>query len=363
MRRSVASARTRSRGAAAVVLTALLATSACGGDSSSRLSDDEIDAAASELPADVRSLYEAAVAEGSLLMYTGRPNEAVATMAEAFNKTYPGIKIESVQGGGEDSVQRLYAESQAGRVEVDIIEATSPDYYGVLQNDLAVPCEAPNEYEDEELEDPAGLWNVAMMLVDFTAFNTEDLSGDDVPLSFADLTDAKYKGKILTSDSLSPWQALRYGMFDGDLEATKQYFKKLVDNDMQVFTGNPKQTAELMASGQRPIFAWAADADISELRDEGAPVEAAPDEAVVTLYLSGCAKDAPNGAAAKLWMRWLLSEDGQKSQVETGFSSLHPNVESPVDVTTLKKAYFLRPEHAASTDEDLAAYNEIFGLG
>jgi iron(III) transport system substrate-binding protein len=362
MRRSAASARTVNRGASAVVLAALFATSACGGDSSPQLSDDEIDAAASKLPADVRPLYEDAVAEGSLLMYTGRPNDAVATMAETFNQTYPGISIESVQGGGEDSVQRLYTESQAGRVEVDVIEATSPDYYAVLQNDLAVPCNAPNEYESEELEDPDGLWNVAMILVDFTAFNTEELSGEDVPLSFADLVDPKYKGKILTSDSLSPWQALRHGMFGGDLEATKDYFEKLVDNDMQVFTGNPKQTAELMASGQRPIFAWAADADISELRDEGAPVEAAPDEAVVTFYLSGCVKDAPNSAAAELWMRWLLSEEGQKTQVETGFSSLHPNVESPVDVTELKKAYFLRPEHAATTDEDIAAYNEVFGL-
>lgn len=336
---------------------------ACGGGSSGGASQDEIDTAAEALPDDVQQLYRDAAAEGELLLYTGRPTQMVASMVEEFSKVYPGIKVESVQAGGEEHAQRLLTEYEAGAVVADVIEAGAPDYYGLIDNELVVPCGAPTEYADPELVDPDGLWNVTSVLVDFTAFNSDLLSGDAVPKGFDAYLDPALKGKIMTTDSLSPWQALRYGRFGGDLEATKEYFAQLKDNGLQIFTGNTTQAAELLASGQRAVYAWANELDITDLRSAGASVEVETSEAILTLYLSGCVVDAPHANAAKLWTRWILSKAGQEAQAAVGMTVVHPEVKGGVDIDSIATSYYVRPEYAADTEADLAAYNEIFDLG
>lgn len=199
-------------------------------------------------------------------------------------------------------------------------------------------------------------------MVYFTAFNSDLVSDDVVPTSFDDLVDPKFEGKIMATDYLGPWQALRYGRFDGEIEATKAYFEKLRDNGLQIFTGSSPQAAELLASGQRPIYAWANDVDIADLSSAGAPVGKVTDEAVVALYLSGCVVDAPHPAGAKLWNQWILSEAGQQAQANVGMALVHPTVQGSIDVSQIKTPYYVRPEYAADTDADLAAYNTIFGL-
>src|SRR5688572_19635679 len=72
----------------------------------------------------VMQLYNAAKKEGTVVIWG--PTDAIIYQRaqEALNKQYPGIKIEHFESIPEPLVQRIIAESQAGKpATVDIIQS------------------------------------------------------------------------------------------------------------------------------------------------------------------------------------------------------------------------------------------------
>ena len=74
----------------------------------------------------ITQLYNAAKKEGRVVIWG--PTDAIVyqRMQEALDKQYPGIKIESFESIPEPLVQRIIAESQAGKpAAVDVIQSGS----------------------------------------------------------------------------------------------------------------------------------------------------------------------------------------------------------------------------------------------
>lgn len=64
--------------------------------------------------------------ENGLVIYGNVASDNWAPAVAAFNKTYPWIKVQTLDLGPGDSFERYYAESSVGRRSADLIAAASP---------------------------------------------------------------------------------------------------------------------------------------------------------------------------------------------------------------------------------------------
>src|SRR5262245_30495891 len=76
-------------------------------------------ASAQTYPTDEAALYEAAKKEGRLVWYESAPLEPMRAMAAAFEKKYPGIKVEVLRIVGVQQYQRFMQETEAKQHMVD----------------------------------------------------------------------------------------------------------------------------------------------------------------------------------------------------------------------------------------------------
>src|SRR6185436_4151463 len=109
-----------------------------------------------------KMLVEGAKKEGKVSWYTSLiVDQVVRPIKEAFEKEYPFLQVEYFRGNSERLVQKMFAEYQAKRYEVDIVDGTvtAPMVKkgGYLQRFYS-PYLA--EYP-AELKDPQGYWGVS----------------------------------------------------------------------------------------------------------------------------------------------------------------------------------------------------------
>ena len=162
----------------------------------------------------VTQLYNAARKEGRVVIWG--PTDAIVyqRMQEALNKQYPGIKIESFESIPEPLVQRIIAESQAGKpAAVDVIQSGSlRALRPLIDRDMLAPYPGWEQlfgsdavYADQRL---VGGYNLTLPI----AYNTKTVSAQEAPRTWEDLADPKWKGrKIIIEARLVPFAMLGTG--------------------------------------------------------------------------------------------------------------------------------------------------------
>ena len=127
-------------------------------------------------------LVEGAKKEGKIMWYTTLiVDQVVRPVKEAFEKEYPFIQMEYFRGNSERIVQKMLAEYQAKRYDVDIIDGTvSPTMVrrtGYLQRFYS-PMLA--EYP-ADLKDAQGFWGTTNLYFFATGYNTRMVKSNEVP--------------------------------------------------------------------------------------------------------------------------------------------------------------------------------------
>ena len=107
-------------------------------------------------------LAEGARKEGKITWYTSLiVDQVVRPVKEAFENEYPFLQVEFFRGNSERLVQKMFAEYQGKRYEVDIVDGTvtAPMVKkgGYLQRFYSPSL---SEYP-AELKDPQGFWGVS----------------------------------------------------------------------------------------------------------------------------------------------------------------------------------------------------------
>src|SRR5437868_5398399 len=71
-------------------------------------------------------LYEAAKKEGVVYWYTGLlQNQIVKPAASAFEKKYPGVRVEIVGGSDTELLDKINDEIKGGKLQADVIDGPS----------------------------------------------------------------------------------------------------------------------------------------------------------------------------------------------------------------------------------------------
>lgn len=260
-------------------------------------------------------LYEEAKKEGNLTIYTDQPVERIQILIDKFEEKYPGIDVDFHRSDSTSLLQRFETESAAGRHTADVM--TSVDRLArVMVNKGLVEPYASSELGNYPQDLHAENNNFSIYGVSLTSFawNTDLVSESNAPKTWEDLLDPKWKGKIGMQDPLSGggakmWVVTMYREL-GE-EKWLQFMEQLVEQ--QPLYGSYLPIRQKLISGEIEIQV-AAYPDFTEPeKAKGAPVDWGSPRFIgyvgLTVFLS---KNARHPNAGKLFIDFMLSEDGQE---------------------------------------------------
>ena len=265
----------------------------------------------------INQLYSGARKEGVVVIWG--PTDAVIyqRMQAALDKQYPGLKIEHFESIPEPLVQRIIAESQAGKpAAVDIIQSGSlRALRPLIDRDMLAPYAGWEKdfgldavYANQRF---VGAYNLTLPI----AYNTKAVSLQEAPKTWEDLADPKWKGrKIIIEARLVPFAML--GTEWGKGKAT-ELTKRILGQQPLIVQGGTT-VANALAGGQVSLAVGTYAYTIERLKKQGAAVDwvAASPLPVLTSAV-GVLKTAPHPNAARFFAGWMGTAEGQKIRYAT----------------------------------------------
>ena len=308
----------------------------------------------------LNKLIEGAKREGQLTIYTSAQSNDLGPVVEAFEKKY-GITASVWRAGSESVLNRALQESRAGRVTVDIVETNGPELEALHREQILQLVKSPHH---ADLIAPAirphGEWVGTRLNVFVQAYNTKLVKKEELPKTWEDLLDPKWKGKLGIEQEDSDWLA---GVFGEIGEAKgRQLFKDIVAaNGISARKGHTLLT-QLVVSGEVPLALTVYNYKAEQLRSEGAPIDwFTIGNAIARPNGVAVARNAPHPHAAALFYDFELSEEGQKIIAEREFVPTSKKIDTP-----LNKVPMTFVDARVSIDEYdkwKTLYQELFGRG
>jgi iron(III) transport system substrate-binding protein len=112
-----------------------------------------------------RLIHDGARREGKLVWYTTLAAEQNKQIANAFEKKYPGISVETFRTGSSALAQRLLTEAKARRHIADAVETTPPGLITFREHQLLLPYRSPHlgNFPEEARNGRATIWSTGPM--------------------------------------------------------------------------------------------------------------------------------------------------------------------------------------------------------
>jgi iron(III) transport system substrate-binding protein len=311
-------------------------------------------------PDRLQKLIAGAKKEGELNLYTSAQSDDMGAVVSAYEKKY-GIKVSVWRASSEKVLQRAVTEARAGRFTLDIAETNGPEMESMHREKVLQAVKSPHH---ADLIAPAlrphGEWVGTRLNVFVQAYNTKAVKKEELPKTWDDLLQPKWKGKLGIEAEDSDWLA---GMFAELGEAKgRQIFKEIVaKNGMSVRKGHTLLT-QLVVSGEVPLALTVYNYKAEQFKNQGAPIDwFAIGTAVARPNGVGVARRAPHPHAAVLFYDFEISEEGQKILATRDFVPTNRKVDTPLNKLPLKfvDARVTLDEY----DKWAKLYEEIFGKG
>jgi iron(III) transport system substrate-binding protein len=283
--------------------------------------------------------YAAAKKEGKLVIY-GLGPPFLGPINDAFTKRYPGIQIEAFDESGRETRERIIAEQKTGRVIGDVVIGGASVHQvltdlGFLEpyRSSQIPQMIPELVPEGEVTSPFRSTVFSM------AVNTKLIPVADEPKVWRDVLMPKFKGKMASDD---PRGSGGGGGVMASLEAAfgTEFLQKLATQE--IFFG--KDTGTILTGlirGEHALFLTASHDDIIVARRNGAPIKfLKPQDGIRAAgNFQSVVKNAPHLNAAKLWVEWSTSEEGQQMLGKVGLAPARKGIkpaEPEADLTGMK---------------------------
>jgi ABC-type Fe3+ transport system substrate-binding protein len=281
-------------------------------------------------------ILDGARKEGQVVLYSAAiVNQALRPLAEAFMKTYPFMKMTFWRGDTEEIIAKLSAEVRAKNIVADVVEGTGVGELAV-QAGLTQPYYTPMiEAMPERYRDPRGPWTSTRISYFSIAYNTKMVPADQVPKSYDDLLDPRWRGKLawrVGTASGTPLFITTIRLARGEDKAA-EYFHKLAGQKMINFgSGSARTLVDRVIAGEFPIAVniFAHHPQISKAK--GAPVESQlMDPVPSTAGTMVIPKGIRHPYAALLLADFILSKEGQQILAKADYFPARSDV-PPKDV-------------------------------
>ena len=271
-------------------------------------------AADRELPVDV---IAAAKKEGKVAFYTSFLGaKAHLDIIKTFEAKY-GIGVELLDVRASEMTERIRTEQTSQRYIADVVQNGSASLVrqqrqGYLQKHGGIP-NAANALADQKADD----FGVPTYLLAYgILINTSAVKGGDVPKSWLDLKDPKWKGKIISDDP----RALGGGnvMFSAFQDKLGDEFNTALSQQGLVLSRDVGNDERRVARGEYPLRIPQLFSNWLALKSLPvkfiAPAEGLPYIRFDFAVMNG----APHPNAARLFINHYLSEEVQTAYVKAG---------------------------------------------
>jgi iron(III) transport system substrate-binding protein len=252
----------------------------------------------------------------SLTLYTSLAPTESGPLAQAFEKK-TGIKVELWRAISEKVVQRAITESRARRFAFDVIETNAPEMEMMAREQLFAELDSPHLADLPPGAVPKHrMWIPDRMNFFVVAYNTTKVRREELPKDYLGFLDPKWKGRIGLEATDAEWMATLVKKWG--TEAGLAHFRKLAEMRPDVRKGHVL-LAELIAAGEIPVGLTVYNANAESLKRKGAPIDWLPVQPVVARPQGiAVARNAPNPKAARAFVDFVLSPEGQQLLVSMG---------------------------------------------
>ncbi|MBI4524621.1 MAG: extracellular solute-binding protein [Deltaproteobacteria bacterium] len=306
---------------------------------------------------------DAATKEGKLVLYTVMNAGDNQVLMRTFEKKFPGIMVEGFRGGTGALLNKVLTEARAKSLKADVIFAGGSEMQvfkkqGVLEKYVSPEATAiADGFKDSE-----GYWTTVHPLMLVTAYNTQLVKPQDAPKSYEDLLKPQWKGNMIMDRVEYDWFATLQKIWGR--EKAIDYAKKLATQNIKFMTGHAN-IAQLVAAGEAPIGINMYAYYVSGIKRKGSTIDwVALDPVVAILQVIGMSSDASHPNAAKLFVDFILSVDGQnliksfgripgRRDVEPLYEELGKIKAHPTDTTSI---------YHHGLEKFGKEYRDIFGL-
>lgn len=310
-------------------------------------------------------MTSAAYAETTLTLYTSQPPEQAQSTVDAFEAAHPDIKVEWTRNGTSALMNVIRAEIEAEQIQPDLLLVADNINLGELKagGHLMAYPEAPVEGYDAATYDPDMSYFGTKAITTGIAYNPEIAEPVE---TWAELLTEENRGQIAVPSPLYSGAALNHlhALINAD-GIGWDFYQGLNDLDIVPEGGNGPAT-KAVASGMAK-YAILVDANALRAKADGSPIDFIAPKDGVSFITEPVAimSTTEHPDAAKLFVDFLLSEEGQKLVAEQGNLPIMPGVAGPEGFPDLADMKLLGydADAAVSTDaETRAKFSDIFGL-
>ena len=309
--------------------------------------------------------------EGKVAFYSGMiENQALRPITDAFKKKYPFVAVEYWRGDSRALVQKALTERRAGRVMGDVLESTG-GAEALMKAGAVEPFYSPSAAGfPKNYVDANGFWAASRLDYFGMAYNTRQVSAAEVPKTYEQLLDPKWKGAIAwrADSEVGALLFIAGIMRSMGKEKGEAYLKRLAAQRPVNYAGSARALVDRVGEGEYKLALeiYAHHPLISKAK--GAPLDTQMldpvPSAVSTIQL---AKNAPHPNAAMLFVDFALSKEGQEVLRAAQYLSANPLVDTDPSLRKIiprlngmREIVFTPELMFESRDEANALFNKYF---
>jgi iron(III) transport system substrate-binding protein len=179
------------------------------------------------------------------------------------------------------------------------------------------------------LHDADGYWAATNMIVIGAAANTTLVPETDRPRSYEDLLAPKWRNRIAwkPNDITGAWGFIGAVLAAMGEERGLAFLRKLAAQNIAPVGASTRAILDGVIAGEHPMVLGVSAHNTEISRKAGAPVVFLPlSSAWTTLHMIGAVRDAPHPNAARLFIDFALSREGQEIFRAAGYLPARPDV-------------------------------------
>ena len=259
---------------------------------------------------DTAKLIEGAKKEGELVIYGTTDLRQSNLINEKFQAKYPFINVKLNRLTSDNLYPRVIAETRSGKFLADLLQNNAIGMHFLRKGNFLGRYVSPEEGAyGKEFKD-SGFWVTSSMNVHVIGYNTRNVARNQLPKSWEDLLGPTWTGRLMVSprEQWFGWMLQVMGKEKG-----LNYMRALAKQKPAVRRESTAMRAQLVLAGEGDIDLDSTYSVLTPLMKRGAPVNwTTLGPALVVPVGYGLTAKAPHPNAAKLFLDFVLSQEGQR---------------------------------------------------
>jgi len=272
-----------------------------------------------------RLLIDAARKEGKMIFYTSVETEFARSLTSGFEAKYPFIKTDIFRSTHDKIFSRMNIERQTSTFVADVVSVGEFETYHMQKKGFLQPYKSPHAaVYPEGFKDPNGYWTDLYDNLIVSAYNTNRVKRDELPKRWEDLLHPRWKGRMVLDQNEDRWFA-NMVHFMGEKKGM-DFMQALAKQEVAIRGGRSLIT-QLLSAGEFDFQIVAYWYRPHLMKKQGAPVDwIGLEPAILALHPISIVEKAPRPNAARLFIDFALSDEGQRIFLKRGREPAMPGL-------------------------------------